>query len=1230
MSSAKKARGFDINERYQKKTDLEHVLLRPDTYVGGIDKVEKEDWILEQPVSSSETSVAQTDALETQSQPQSNHRIVKRRIQYCPALLKIFDEILINARDHTIRDTTCNRIKVTFDQTSGTISVENNGEGIAVEMHEAGCYLPELIFGHFKTGENFSDEEKRTVGGRNGYGSKLSCAFSSRFEVDTVDKHNGLRYVQVWQQNMHERSDPVISKCTKAPYTKITFTPDYKRLGGSQGMEPDFFALATRRVYDLAACTRPDVLIYLNGEKLPVRTFEKYMNLYLGESKTDVPRLFVHLPNEGTSEVEAANGRAGMGAESSRVEGWDLGVALSDDGFKQVSFVNGIATPEGGTHVAYIRDQLVRKLGKIIRDKNTSAAAEVKPEYIRENLWLFVNAVVINPAFSSQIKEQLTTKAENFGFKHSISDDFVQNVEKRLKISKRAMGFAELRKPSILKKTDGKKKKKIHGILKLEDAKHAGGKLSGQCSLIMTEGDSAKTMAMDGLQMIGREFYGVFPLKGKPLSTRNATNDQLATNEEYTAFKKIMGLEEGKEYSDPNELRYGSIILMTDQDVDGYHIKGLKISNILDRWPSLLKLPGFVKCFVTPIVKLEPLSAKSKLKTRLFFNLSEYESFRCSSPDALKGYKKPRYLKGLGTSEKHEALAYFAEFARFLKEYRPRDATLATSLGLFRNAFSDEFADWRKQWLATYDDSLVYDYNQPVFALEDYVDRELKHFSIYANKRSLGCMCDGLKPSQRKVLWAMMEMGLYGEQHNKKVLALSGEISSRSSYHHGEKSLMDTMVGMAQTFVDSNNVNFLYPSGQFGSRLRIGADAADPRYIFTRLTEITKKVFRAEDMNVLKYELNDEGEPIEPQYFAPIAATVLFNGCDGIGTGYSTTVLKYDPRQVIDAHIALLEPNGSSSPPPLHPWYRGFTGRIETSALQEGSYHTYGVFERDSNDPCTIIITELPIGQSFDGYKQFLESHLVANADEKGGGGQRPEKFFIKDYDSATTPSRCHFTVHIASKQIAEAMFENPSGPKGVLKRLKLMSTLSTRNMYLFNEHGHITKYESPEQIISSYHAVRLQLYERRKQHQLEEMRRKISELDRKRRFIQLVLSGDIDVRNKHKREVAGAIRKHNLAEEKEDHPTATPEDLQDDNHILTPSMKTLLSVKLYDMTQEEVDKFLTKMRQLEQECKDLEAMSASSIWLKELLELRMEMDQFLRDEVKELPKAKVVKKSKK
>lgn len=154
------------------------------------------------------------------------------------------------------------------------------------------------------------------------------------------------------------------------------------------------------------------------------------------------------------------------------------------------------------------------------------------------------------------------------------------------------------------KQNNGKKQIKLFGIKKLDDANKAGSKESERCTLILTEGDSAKSLALAGIEVVGRDFYGCFPLRGKFLNVREANMKQIQDNEEITNLTKIMGLQIGKKYDDTKSLRYGSIMIMTDQDHDGSHIKGLLINFIHHFWPSLLHINGFLKEFVTPILKV--------------------------------------------------------------------------------------------------------------------------------------------------------------------------------------------------------------------------------------------------------------------------------------------------------------------------------------------------------------------------------------------------------------------------------------------------------------------------------------------------------------------------------------------------------------------------------------------------------------------------------------------------
>merc|ERR1719272_1815983 len=212
-----------------------------------------------------------------------------------------------------------------------------------------------------------------------------------------------------------------------------------------------------------------------------------------------------------------------------------------------------------------------------------------------------MNCLVENPAFNSQTKEYMTTKSSSFGSDCALSDKLIKQVL-NCGVVDNILNWAKLKAGNELKKSDGKKKCSVRGIAKLDDANQAGGKNAGECSLILTEGDSAKALAVSGLAVVGRDHYGVFPLKGKLLNVRDAAHKQIKENAEINHIKQIMGLQHGKVYEDTKSLRYGHIMIMADQDHDGSHIKGLFINFIHSMWPSLLKMPGFLLEFITPIV----------------------------------------------------------------------------------------------------------------------------------------------------------------------------------------------------------------------------------------------------------------------------------------------------------------------------------------------------------------------------------------------------------------------------------------------------------------------------------------------------------------------------------------------------------------------------------------------------------------------------------------------------
>ncbi|KAG2241613.1 hypothetical protein Bca52824_090186 [Brassica carinata] len=1139
-----------IEEMYQKKSQLEHILLRPDTYIGSIEKHTQTLWVYE------------------------HEEMVNRPVTYVPGLYKIFDEILVNAADNKQRDPKMDSVKVVIDVERNLISVCNSGDGVPVEIHqEEGVYVPEMIFGHLLTSSNYDDNVKKTTGGRNGYGAKLTNIFSTEFTIETADGKRQKQYKQVFENNMGKKSEPVITKCNKSDnWTKVSFKPDLGKFGMTH-LEDDVVALMSKRVFDIAGCLGNTVKVELNGKRIPIKSFGDYVDLYLSaanKSRSEpLPRM-----------VEKVNDR------------WEVCVSISEGQFQQVSFVNSIATIKGGTHVDYVTSQITNYIVGIVNKKNKNA--NVKAHNVKNHLWVFVNSLIDNPSFDSQTKETLTLRQSSFGSKCELSEDILKKVAKS-GVVENLLSWATFKQSKELKKSDGTKADRVH-VEKLEDANKAGGKESKSCTLILTEGDSAKALAMAGMSVVGRDYYGVFPLRGKLLNVREATTTQITNNKEIENIKKILGLKQNMVYENVNSLRYGHMMIMTDQDHDGSHIKGLLINFIHSFWPTLLKVPSFLVEFITPIVK-----ATRKKEVLSFYSMPEYESWKESLSGNATGWTI-KYYKGLGTSTSKEGREYFERLNVHKKDFVWEDEQDGEAIEL---AFSKKKIEARKNWLSHFEPGTHLDQKQQKISFSDFVNKELILFSMADLQRSIPSMVDGLKPGQRKILFCSFKRNFIKEA---KVAQFSGYVSEHSAYHHGEQSLASTIIGMAQDYVGSNNINLLQPSGQFGTRNMGGKDAASARYIFTKLSSATRVLFPKDDDVLLNY-LNEDGQKIEPTWYMPIIPTVLVNGCEGIGTGWSSFIPNYNPRDIVANVRRLL--NGESMVT-MDPWYRNFKGTIEKTASKDGgaTYTITGVYEEI--DDTTLRITELPIKRWTDDYKNFLEALKTNN--------NTPYFQSVGAYYDDTSVD---FQLHLSEENMMMARQE------GLLKLLKLTTTISTTNMHLFDENNVIKKYATPEQILEEFFVLRLQYYEKRKKVILENLELELLKLENKVKFILGVVSGEIIVNNRKKSDLVQELRRRGFTPfPKKTKPVeaavagavdSTEEESEESSDAPASSSSTFISGSDYDyllslaiatLTLEKVQELCGERDKMQQQVEDLKKATPRSLWLRDLESLDAELDK--------------------
>ncbi|KAI9890602.1 MAG: DNA topoisomerase 2 [Vezdaea aestivalis] len=1157
----KKAPNGNASLQYEKLSQYEHVLKRPDTYIGSVERTTKTLWVYN----------SESNSMES------------RPVTYVPGLYKIFDEILVNAADNKQRDMSMNMIKVTVDRAAGEISVMNNGRGIPIEIHNKwGKYIPEMIFGELLTSSNYDDATLKVVGGRNGYGAKLANIFSTEFILETADAVNQKKYKQTWTDNMSAKGKgkAKITENKKGDnYTKVTFKPDFAKFG-MEGMDDDFEALVKRRVHDVAG-TCSGVKVFLNNERIKVDGFKKYMEMY---GKAISQERMVN------PDHEAAN--FNVITENVHNERWEIGFGVSDGSFQQVSFVNSIATTSGGTHVNYIADQIVARLVKQVEKTNKKGYVP-KPHQIRNHIFIFVNCLIENPAFTSQTKEQLTTKISQFGSKHVVSDSFLAKILKTEVLSN-INAFAQIKADQALSKGDGGRRTRMDNP-KLTDANKAGAKDGHKCTLILTEGDSAKGLAMAGRAVVSADQFGVFPLRGKLLNVRDASIEQIAKNAEIQAIKKIMGLQHGKTYDKLQGLRYGQIMIMTDQDHDGSHIKGLLINFFHHAFPSLLAIPRFLVEFVTPIVKVYKGNPAHPQKVQTFFSMPEYEKWK-EIHQAERGWEH-KYYKGLGTSSTSEAQGYFRDVDRHLKEFdtiRPGDDKL------IELAFGKKKADERKEWLRQYKPGTHLDSTLSVISYDDFINKELILFSIADCARSIPSMIDGLKPGQRKVLHACFKRNLVKD---KKVVELAGHVSGTTAYQHGEQSLQQTIVAMAQTFVGSSNVNYLEPSGNFGSRLQGGGDCASARYIYTRLSPFAKKVINPADGPLLTYN-TDDNVKIEPEIFYPIMPMILVNGAEGIGTGWSTSIPNYNPEDIVKNLMLMMN---DEEPVAMVPWYRGWKGTVTN--MPDGKYKFTGKIRIAG--PKEVEISELPVKTWTQDFKDKLEEIIKAE--------KMPS--FIKDYADYNTHEKVNFLIQMDEATLTKI------GADGLEEKFKLSKMIGNGNMVAFDEAGRLKKYSSVLDIMRAFYDARLVMYQKRRAHQLAELQKVLDKLSNQARFVKMIIEGKLVVSKKKKSVLVTELKAKGFkaipkiveaTKEGETEPALEDggeEEVGEDVQASANDYDYLLGMAIWSLTQERVDKLLRNMGETEEEITILTGLTPKNLWKKDLDDFLEEWQHQLQEE---------------
>uniref|UniRef100_A0A6C0JPF6 DNA topoisomerase (ATP-hydrolyzing) n=1 Tax=viral metagenome TaxID=1070528 RepID=A0A6C0JPF6_9ZZZZ len=1066
-----------------------------------------------------------------------NNEMVEKEVLHSPALIQAFDELLVNAADNKQNDPKMSMIKIFIDKNK--ISVYNDGRGIKIYKRMVDgveMYSPEIIFSVPLTSSNYEVKKERNTGGSNGIGGKICNVYSKMFTVETCFKqesNKAIYYTKTWYDNMSRSDKCVIKEFDTSEFTCITYVPDLKRFE-TESLNSDIVSLFYKRAHDIAGCM--GLKVYFNTyadygkytELISITSFEKYIELYTKE------RIYFDKGNK-----------------------WDFGITLSKNfKYEMISFVNCVrCNVECKPIVDLICTEILQSF------KKNELVNTIKD--VKKHLRIFINCKISNPKFAELTK--LTCKNDLLeDIDLVLSPKFLKKLSsKTSEIVKRIEEYSEENNQKKLNSNNAlmlkrDKKKKFIKIEKLEDAINAGTNKSDKCTIILTEGDSAKAFVVAGLSKIGREYFGVFPLKGKSLNVRDKSDNNIDENEEIQNLYRIIGLDRSKTYDTKEEfltLRYGKVMIMSDQDPDGYHIKGLIINFFHKLWPSLIQTQNFIETFITPLIKVN-----KGLQKLQFFSSAEYNNWKKVTPNWNQFHIK--YYKGLGTSTNQEAKEYFSNIDMYRKyfEYVDNNDDKAIEMAFLKKMSKERkeviLAEYKKNKLSDISDCLesyLFNISIKSATYKDFISKELILFWILNNDRMIPSAIDGLKRSQRKILYTALKRN---DKNEVKVPRLSGSVSEMTAYHHGEESLSEAIIKMAQDYTGSNNINLLLPIGQFGSRQQNGDNAADPKYIYTKLNPLTRCLFPVSDDKILTY-LTEESQKIEPNYFCPIIPTVLINGSNGIATGFSSNVPMYDPLLIVENVKNMIENKPLIT---MFPWYRGFKGDyfIGTQIIMTGRINIV----KSVKNIIFLEIIELPLKYSIQKYKEYLIEMVESNDIEK-----------FTEYHS---DSEIKFIIEVEKDKYKE--IEN------IYKHFKLYETISTSNMHLFDSNNILRIFKTVNEILEDFFIVRKQKYIERKASIEELLTLQSVKLNNQARFINEKIEGLIIIENKSKQHIIDTLisRKYDPSKDSNDY-------------------EYLYSMQLIRLSEEERNKLLKEKDDKIEELEQIKNKTWRDLWLADL-----------------------------
>lgn len=1059
-----------------------------------------------------------------------------RTVVESPALVALANELSTNAADNVQRNVPQKSIDLTWDGTHFIVS--NDGSALPVLKDSEGRWPIQVAFGTFRSGTNFDNKDTgkkdaKYTAGRNGYGSKGCNAFGTMMTVAVGNATDKKEMTVTWRNNM---SVVEVGKSKawsrKTNRTTVTWCPDYERLRTS----PANMSLITSWLaHNVALCVPSSVKVTYNSVPVAVRTPKDVCNS-LGADGPVATDVVVH---DGVEVMRLA------------VAARDEGAPIIDGAGLSYAFVNSTWCREG-SHAKMI----FAALGNLVEEKANSRRGVTNirctPSFLRQHAIVVATLLVDNEQFTSQTKTCLDTPASRYGWekKWSPSSSFTSAVQ-RSPLVDRVISVSRDRTEADVAKATKVTTSRHPSFGKYEPALARG----TDATLVVCEGDSAGNFVRSGLASVGRRKFGLYPLRGKFLNTRGIDAKSIVENKEAMELLKILGLQLHTTYTEAMvaKLPYGRLMVATDQDVDGSHIAGLVFNFIDTCAPSLLAIrPDYLCRFATSLIRV---SLGGKSPEIGFYSQIEYDTWCEARRAASKPLGKSRYFKGLGTSSASLAKDYFRDLATNSIVVRHTGEPCRDAMDLF---FNKKRADDRKDFLTNHcDPNAFVPYENAETRLVTFVhDELLPQYGLSTLRRAIASL-DGFKDATRKILYGARALGMKGNE-GISVANAAGKIASHTNYHHRGTAMEQTIIGMAADYAGTSNINLLKPLGQFGTRYKhAAASAAYPKIALN--DPIQNLLYPSADDSILDH-IVEEGLTIEPRTYYPIVAMPLVLGTKGIATGWSTDIPQHHPLDVVNMTLAHLD--GAETLPSVLPWYRGFDGSV--LRLSDTSFAVRGTYHWEGND---LHVTEVPPHREVEAYKDDWIKHEFASEVFAGA----------KNVDEK---------VHIILSGCTLSREED------LTAKLGLEARGGYGNMHLLDEKGLLCKYESVDDIVRAHATMRVHAYRRRIAHAISVLERRLVVARNKATFIELVVTGRIDLR-RCEDDDAAHVALHDVELDEVD-----------------GTYEYLLEMNMRNLTVERSARLRAQVTTLEGELEATRALVPEDEWRRELTLLRTELER--------------------